>query len=679
MIAGSDMLFVNGINAYTGQYDVPPLQLKDLADRLIKQAIDRDDGMGVELRSRTRRLQSGSFGLKEGFDDGDLGQAGWGVIFSAAADPALREALSELLNLRREQAGARYRECIGPTGYRPGETMATFLARQGVVIGQADPDKYPYYLLIVGGPEEIPYRFQQQLDVQYAVGRIHFDTPEEYRTYARSVVAVERGEVRLPRRLACFSPRHPDDSVTEQIATKIIGPLSAELDPRLVKDGWQIDTGAEATRARLVNLLGGAETPALLVAGGHSAIFVNADDPRQRAQQGALICQGWDGLGAALKPEHYVSADDLPADARLLGSVAVLLGSYSAGTFNPGRRDLADLIRMPQPLFSSRLAQRMLSHPHGGALAVIGMADRFWSAGLTGGDRPVFQALSNTIQRICQEGRIGAALEYVSNLYAEVAVALSEDLENVRFGAVVDPRDLVSLWALSNDASNLCIIGDPAVRLPVARGAAPVERAIIPEVLVSKGLNLEPAEALLGSTGETAGETPAPAERSAEPVTDESPPRVPLGVSFGDVTISNSYDPVPNPPGSEMSFGSFGSGLASLYGTGSGGSRLTAASDRLMGIVEGLLDDLNVLDVETYVSDSVPDARLQSGNVEGGTLLATSRVFLDGDTKQVLPNRASEERARLLDLHQRTLEIALAERTRMLTALAQIISELSRK
>src|SRR5439155_1634293 len=105
-----------------------------------------------------------------------------------------------------------FKEYAGPDGYRSSrkpdgtleyESKAQFLARHGAAAGQpADPDKVPYYLLLVGDPESIPYRFQYQLDVEYAVGRLHFEKDgkpdlEAYASYARSVVAAETGKATL--------------------------------------------------------------------------------------------------------------------------------------------------------------------------------------------------------------------------------------------------------------------------------------------------------------------------------------------------------------------------------------------------------------------------------------------------------------------------------------------------
>src|SRR5262245_3607910 len=141
-----ELAYFNGLNCSTGEYLIPPLPAARVADLARGEQIPPDQLL--ELKWRLQQNQA-HFGVKEGIDPTDLAQAGWGVIFPPAADPALRDALRELLEHRKAQATQvkdRYREYT----FQRGESKNMFLARNGAGPGAVDPDKVPYYLLIVG-------------------------------------------------------------------------------------------------------------------------------------------------------------------------------------------------------------------------------------------------------------------------------------------------------------------------------------------------------------------------------------------------------------------------------------------------------------------------------------------------------------------------------------------------
>ena len=473
----------NGINASTGEYLLPPLTHGDVA--ALAQGEVLDPARLAELRFRYEQATQAHFGVRAGVDPMKLEEAGWGVIFAHDADPAIREALSPLLEHRRRQATATderyYKEYAGADGHRPGESKNAFLARHGAGPGPVDPAKVPYYLLIVGDPEAISYAFQYQLDVAYAVGRIHFagadpgDTYAKYAAYARSVVEAETKGRTRPRRAAFVGVRNAADRATQMSADHLVRPLAERMAQE--HPAWTVQTvlGEEATKARLAGMLGGDETPALLFTGSHGAGF-EAGDPRQIPHQGGLVCQDWPGPRAWQKPlpeAFYVSGDDLGADADVHGLIAFHFACYGAGTprldafahTNSGASQRAEIARRA---FVAGLPQALLSHPRGGALAVIGHVERAWSYSFVwrgAGEQTVtFESAFTQLLAGCP---VGMAFECFNERHAELSVALAVEMEEIKFGKTPDERELAGIWTANNDARGYAIIGDPAVRLMV--------------------------------------------------------------------------------------------------------------------------------------------------------------------------------------------------------------------
>ncbi len=457
--------YVNGIDGSTGKYLLPPFDIKHLAE-LAKSWL-RDRSAFARTPTRGEPVY--------GVDPKRLASSGWGVLFASDANGKTREALSQLLEHRRRQATARhpsyYREYCGAQGYRRGESARQWLTRQGAGPGAADPEHVPYYLLLVGDPEEIPFEFQCDLSVQYAVGRVSFDSPREYINYGRHVIQTENNKPNRCRRVVLWGASNPDDLATESCVRSLMQPLEKRL--RRDIPGLQIDTilGSSATKARLAKLMGGSETPALLLTGSHGMSF-GTKEPRDRTRLGALLCQDWPGPKTwkePIPPRFYFAAKDVGELADLSGLIAFHFACFSAGVprldsyARTGTGEPQELA--PKPMLA-HLPKRMLGKPIGGALAVIGHVDRAYGYSFIwpgAGAQP--QIFASTLARLLNGHPVGSAMRYMSDRYSDLSANLHHALARYREHDPESVEELAKSWTAYVDARSYIVIGDPAVRL----------------------------------------------------------------------------------------------------------------------------------------------------------------------------------------------------------------------
>ena len=651
----AQLMIGNGIDATTGEYLMPPVDVRELARLATGGRLD--GGELSDVQSKTRSARQTSFITVEGVDSSDLAQAGWAMVFPAAdagseaasRQAAIQGALAPLWAHRRAAAGALYREYAGELGYQAGETKQQYLARLGAGPGPARPEKVPYYLLLVATPEEIPFRIQYQLDVHYAVGRIAFDTVEEYARYARSVVDAETGRAGRPRRAAFFGVANPNDAATRLSADHLILPLAEYAGGRRAQHGFTVDShvGDDATRGKLTELLGDA--PALLFTASHGMGFPSGD-AGQRDRQGAILCQDWGGPGTPVAREHYFAGEDIPAGADLRGMIGVLFACYGGGT--PTRDEFtrralgdAEARQLAPAALLARLPQRLLAHPGGGALAVVAHIDRAWGSAFLWMDAQgkratqrhldVFESL---LDGVLGGKPLGCAMEAFNLRYAELAADLSERIEQIQiYDEHYEDAELAHMWICNSDARNYAVIGDPAVRIPRADERA-AQRAA------------QPATTERSEMPET-HDTHDPIADDHPAARDDSAPRTRAAIepaSYGWFSGKDDKEP----------------------------RALARLGSKVAEVLAEVFNDAAVLEVKTYTSDDLQAvAAGQPLPAASARLRAYTRCKLDGDTEVCVPvTSGGAIDDALWTLHVEMVKQAQAHRAELLKTILSLFS-----
>jgi hypothetical protein len=419
-------------------------------------------------------------------DANDLGEAGWAVLFGPGVDQKIKDALAPLLAQRKAQVGDD-----GDSGrlfkvfdgdYQPGESATAWITRHGASMRTVVPlQGIPYYVLIVASPAVIPFEFQYELDLFWAVGRVWFDTADEFRQYADSVVKYETDTtVPTSRQLAFFNTCNQGDGATYLLTSQVALPLLNGTDiskpiGQGKKQNFQVQRflGESAGKESLGKILRGDIAngpPALLFTGSHGKSSSFAD-PLMPEYRGALLCQEW-VKGIPATPDQVFAGADVPGDAKVHGMIHFMFACYGVGwpQYDTYSRTAQSAPQIAPVSALARLPQKLLAHPDGGALAVLGHIDRAWGWSFESDNGTAQNGDFRMILNSLMAGNpIGEATDQFNTNWAALSTGIAETLQQMQNGERTLSGDnlkrFANHWVARDDARNYIVLGDPAVRL----------------------------------------------------------------------------------------------------------------------------------------------------------------------------------------------------------------------
>lgn len=443
----------------------PPFEHAAFADRLTKA-----------FRPRTAKdfgfLGDYPEAVPVGLDERNPLQAGW--TFVVASNDPQRHAYIEALQPLAVRRGMSHP--TQPLEFNAGDEEWSTWLRYSYFGADLQGSRPPRYVLLVGGPDVLPFRFQAFLDCVVHVGRLAFERIEDLQAYVQKVLRLEDAEAPVvDREVLLFAPDGGNQDPTHYSCNYMVRPLADHIASHHRASTTRL-FAQDATKSGLMQRLHSSR-PAIVYTASHGLHLRGESLSQQQRYNGAICCQG-DG---PLTLDDLLCADDVPREPFLEGAVWFQFACYGYGT--PAMSDYAHWIdgksqMQAQRDFIAALPMRLLAHPRG-PLAHIAHVDTAFVHAFADPNEP--HARDRWDQRMSPfVSAVDHLLELTPSAYAMQRMNETYIVANDRLTDVYDRHSrgllkwtpqmqqrFVDDWIFRTDAQNYLVLGDPAVRLRI--------------------------------------------------------------------------------------------------------------------------------------------------------------------------------------------------------------------
>ena len=404
-------------------------------------------------------------------DLGDPRAAGWTFLLNGN-DPQINDIIKILRPL------AEHRGMVDPEaplifGDEPQDEWFNWLQENYSTL---DMETVPHYILIVGGPDRVPFLFQSLLDSTASVGRVDFDSQEDLRTYVQKIIRLEKAASPVvTRKTIVFAPDGGPEDATYYSRRYMAEPLADHIRTRFGLEIHEL-MGDHATKEQLMEDLREAK-PALVYTASHGIGAPNESLEIQKRLNGAVCCQHT----GPLTLDSLFSAEDVPLDQPFLeGAVFFQFACFGYGT--PAESDFMHWLGNPElnaaEDFVAALPKRLLAHPMG-PIVFIGHLDTAWLHGFADPESPDIldrwddriEPFVYAINTLLKVSPAGLAMARMNKRYDISNAIITYTFDRLQKGKIeMTPRRQVRLadsFITRSDAQNYMILGDPAARVRI--------------------------------------------------------------------------------------------------------------------------------------------------------------------------------------------------------------------